>query len=52
MQSVMNLKIKYEKVFRPFAPSVKLEEDVASQFEMKNKSYICYWSQSKKRTLY
>ena len=36
MQSVMNLKIKY-KSFRPFAPSV-LEEDVASQFEMKNKS--------------
>ena len=37
MQSVMNLKIKYRESFRPFAPSV-LEEDVASQFEMKNKS--------------
>tara|TARA_B100000614_G_scaffold187041_1_gene168118 strand:- start:3 stop:509 length:507 start_codon:yes stop_codon:yes gene_type:complete len=33
----MNLKIKYRESFRPFAPSV-LEEDVASQFEMKNKS--------------
>ncbi len=37
MQSVMNLKIKYRESFRPFAPSV-LEEEVASQFEMKNKS--------------
>tara|TARA_Y100000991_G_scaffold191273_1_gene158133 strand:- start:662 stop:2521 length:1860 start_codon:yes stop_codon:yes gene_type:complete len=37
MQSVMNLKIKFRESFRPFAPSV-LEEDVASQFEMKNKS--------------
>ena len=37
MQSVMNLKIKYRESFRPFAPSV-LEEDVSSQFEMKNKS--------------
>ena len=37
MQSVMNLKIKYRESFRPFAPSV-LEEDVANQFEMKNKS--------------
>ena len=43
MQSVMNLKIKYRESFRPFAPSV-LEEDVASQFEMKNKVPICYWS--------
>ena len=37
MQSIMNLKIKYRESFRPFAPSV-LEEDIASQFEMKNKS--------------
>ncbi len=37
MQSVMNLKIKYRESFRPFAPSV-LEEDVASQFELKSKS--------------
>ena len=37
MQSVMNLKIKYRESFRPFAPSV-LEEDVANQFEMNNKS--------------
>ncbi len=37
MQSLMNLKIKYRESFRPFAPSV-LEEDVASQFEMSNKS--------------
>ncbi len=37
MQSVMNLKIKYRESFRPFAPSI-LEEDVASQFEMNNKS--------------
>ena len=37
MQSIMNLKIKYRESFRPFAPSV-LEEDVDSQFEMKNKS--------------
>ena len=37
MQSTMNLKIKYRESFRPFAPSV-LEEDIASQFEMKNKS--------------
>ena len=37
MQSVMNLKIKFRESFRPFAPSV-LEEEVASQFEMKNKS--------------
>ena len=33
----MNLKIKYRESFRPFAPSV-LEEDIASQFEMTNKS--------------
>jgi len=37
MQSTMNLKIKYRESFRPFAPSV-LEEDVANQFEMNNKS--------------
>ena len=37
MQSIMNLKIKYRESFRPFAPSV-LEEDVANQFEMNNKS--------------
>ena len=37
MQSVMNLKIKYRESFRPFAPSV-LEEDVANQFEMSDKS--------------
>ena len=37
MQSTMNLKIKYRESFRPFAPSV-LEEDIASQFEMSNKS--------------
>ena len=37
MQSLMNLKIKFRESFRPFAPSV-LEEDVASQFEMKYKS--------------
>ena len=37
MQSIMNLKIKFRESFRPFAPSV-LEEDVDSQFEMKNKS--------------
>ena len=37
MQSNMNLKIKYRESFRPFAPSV-LEEDIASQFEMNNKS--------------
>ena len=48
MQSVMNLKIKYRESFRPFAPSV-LEEDVASQFEMKNKSpYMLLVSQVKK----
>ena len=37
MQSLMNLKIKYRESFRPFAPSV-LEEDVANQFELNNKS--------------
>ena len=37
MQSLINMKIKYRESFRPFAPSV-LEEDVSSQFEMKNKS--------------
>ncbi len=37
MQSVMNLKIKFRESFRPFAPSV-LEEDVAKQFEIDNKS--------------
>ena len=37
MQSLMNLKIKYRESFRPFAPSV-LEEDVANQFEINNKS--------------
>ena len=48
MQSVMNLKIKYRESFRPFAPSV-LEEDVASQFEMKNKSpYMLLVSKVKK----
>ncbi len=48
MQSVMNLKIKYRESFRPFAPSV-LEEDVASQFEMNNKSpYMLLVSQVKK----
>ncbi len=33
MQSVMNLKIKYRESFRPFAPSV-LVEDVSEYFEM------------------
>ena len=48
MQSVMNLKIKYRESFRPFAPSV-LEEDVGSQFEMKNKSpYMLLVAQVKK----
>ncbi len=37
MQSIMNLKIKFRESFRPFAPSV-LEEDVANQFEINNKS--------------
>ena len=37
MQSIMNLKIKYERSFRPFAPSI-LEDDVSSQFEIKVKS--------------
>ena len=48
MQSKMNLKIKYRESFRPFAPSV-LEEDVSSQFEMKNNSpYMLLVSQVKK----
>jgi len=48
MQSIMNLKIKYRESFRPFAPSI-LEEDVASQFEMKNKSpYMLLVSKVKK----
>ena len=33
MQSVLNLKIKYREIFRPFAPAV-LREDVAEYFEM------------------
>lgn len=33
MQSVMNLKIKYRKSFRPFVPSV-LREEVADWFEV------------------
>ena len=33
----MNLKIKYRESFRPFAPAV-LEEDVANQFDLNNKS--------------
>ncbi len=37
MQSIMNLKIKYRESFRPFAPSI-LEEDVADQFEIEQKS--------------
>ena len=37
MQSVMNLKIKYRESFRPFAPSV-LVEDVSNQFEINCKS--------------
>ena len=37
MQSVMNLKIKYRESFRPFAPSVLLE-DVSNQFELDTKS--------------
>ncbi len=37
MQSIMNLKIKYRESFRPFAPSI-LEEDLDSQFEIKEKS--------------
>ncbi len=48
MQSTMNLKIKFRESFRPFAPSI-LEEDVASQFEMKNKSpYMLLVSKVKK----
>ena len=48
MQSIMNLKIKYRESFRPFAPAV-LEEDLASQFEMKNKSpYMLFVSKVKK----
>ena len=37
MQSKMNLKIKYRESFRPFAPSV-LVEDVSNQFEINCKS--------------
>jgi carbamoyltransferase len=33
MQSVMNLKIKYRKSFRPLVPSV-LREEVAGWFEL------------------
>ena len=48
MQSTMNLKIKFRESFRPFAPSV-LEEDVSSQFEMRNKSpYMLMVSKVKK----
>ena len=48
MQSIMNLKIKFRESFRPFAPSV-LEDDVSSQFEMKDKSpYMLLVSQVKK----
>ena len=48
MQSIMNLKIKFRESFRPFAPSV-LEEDVSSQFEIKNKSpYMLFVSSIKK----
>ena len=48
MQSIMNLKIKYRESFRPFAPSV-LEEDVSSQFELKEKSpYMLLVAQIKK----
>jgi carbamoyltransferase len=37
MQSIMNLKIKYRKSFRPFAPTV-LEERVADYFEIDRRS--------------
>ena len=48
MQSIMNLKIKYRESFRPFAPSV-LEEDVSSQFEIKEKSpYMLFVAKVKK----
>ena len=48
MQRVMNQKIKYRESFRPFAPSI-LEEDVATHFEMENKSpYMLIVSSVKK----
>ncbi|RLD22987.1 MAG: hypothetical protein DRI70_09950, partial [Bacteroidetes bacterium] len=40
MQSVMNLKIKYRESFRPFSPSI-LVEDVSDYFELeKNSPYM------------
>ena len=33
----LNLKVKFKKVFRPFAPSV-LQEDVSNWFELNYKS--------------
>ena len=48
MQSVMNLKIKYRESFRPFAPSVLLE-DVSNQFELDTKSpYMLFVAPLKK----
>ena len=48
IQNLINLKIKYRESFRPFAPSV-LEEDVATHFEMGNKSpYMLIVSSVKK----
>ena len=46
----MNLKIKYRESFRPFAPSI-LEEDLNSQFEIKEKSPYMLLVANKKRTL-
>ena len=48
MQSVMNLKIKFRESFRPFAPSVLLE-DVSNQFDMNTKSpYMLFVAPVKK----
>ena len=37
MQKVLNLKVKYRESFRPFAPSI-LIEDVAEWFQLKTPS--------------
>ena len=41
MQKNLNLKIKFRESFRPFAPSVLLE-DVSDWFELEKKVHICF----------
>jgi len=45
MQRILNLKVKYRESFRPFAPSVRIE-DAGDWFDLDRPSPTCCWSRT------